>query len=165
MRCVGPTFRLRGGCAKDTLIVWSAGKPGCSMAISGPGGINLLQGVAQAYFDSYPQLVITGQAPRPQPQPQLVSLPASRQHASDITWRTSRIVKVDRACVGRVDHRAISAWKSRCVRLVVKAPGPRSILRIDGPHVSGSHTQCFGMGGVCVGGGLGRPRPMCRLCR
>ena len=52
------------------------------MAISGPGGINLLQGVAQAYFDSYPQLVITGQAPRPQPQPQLVSLPASRQHAS-----------------------------------------------------------------------------------
>jgi acetolactate synthase-1/2/3 large subunit len=38
-----------------------SGKMGVCMAISGPGGINFLQGTAQSYYDSYPVLNITGQ--------------------------------------------------------------------------------------------------------
>ena len=37
------------------------GKPGICMGISGPGGINMLAGIAHAYYDSYPVICITGQ--------------------------------------------------------------------------------------------------------
>lgn len=42
------------------------GNLGVGMATSGPGAINLLQGVCCAYFDSIPTLYITGQVPRSQ---------------------------------------------------------------------------------------------------
>jgi acetolactate synthase-1/2/3 large subunit len=37
------------------------GKISCAMATSGPGGINLLNGIANCYYDSIPCLFITGQ--------------------------------------------------------------------------------------------------------
>jgi len=40
-----------------------SGKLGVAMATSGPGVINLIQGIACAYFDSIPTLFISGQAP------------------------------------------------------------------------------------------------------
>lgn len=40
-----------------------SGKLGVAIATSGPGAINLFQGIACAYFDSIPVLFITGQAP------------------------------------------------------------------------------------------------------
>lgn len=36
---------------------------GCAISTSGPGAMNLMNGVACAYFDSIPMLVITGQSP------------------------------------------------------------------------------------------------------
>jgi acetolactate synthase-1/2/3 large subunit len=40
------------------------GKPGVAMATSGPGAINLLTGIAGAFFDSSPAVFITGQVNR-----------------------------------------------------------------------------------------------------
>lgn len=40
------------------------GRPGVAMATSGPGAINLLTGIAGAYFDSSPAVFITGQVNR-----------------------------------------------------------------------------------------------------
>lgn len=40
-----------------------SGKPGVCIATSGPGGTNLVTGIANAYLDSTPLLAITGQVP------------------------------------------------------------------------------------------------------
>ena len=39
------------------------GKPGCVMATSGPGALNLVTGLADAKMDSLPLIAITGQVP------------------------------------------------------------------------------------------------------
>ena len=44
---------------------YTSGKVGVCMATSGPGATNLVTGVADAYLDSVPMIVITGQVPRP----------------------------------------------------------------------------------------------------
>ena len=36
---------------------------GCCVSTSGPGAMNLINGIACAYFDSIPMIVITGQSP------------------------------------------------------------------------------------------------------
>lgn len=41
----------------------ATGKPGVCMATSGPGATNLVTGVATAYMDSAPMIVLTGQVP------------------------------------------------------------------------------------------------------
>ena len=41
----------------------ATGKPGVAIATSGPGATNLVTGVADAYMDSIPMVVITGQVP------------------------------------------------------------------------------------------------------
>ncbi|MZP41954.1 biosynthetic-type acetolactate synthase large subunit [Heliobacterium gestii] len=41
----------------------AAGKPGVCLATSGPGATNLVTGIANAYMDSIPMVVITGQVP------------------------------------------------------------------------------------------------------
>ena len=41
------------------------GKVGVAMATSGPGATNLVTGIANAYMDSVPLVLITGQVPRP----------------------------------------------------------------------------------------------------
>ena len=41
----------------------ASGRPGVCMATSGPGATNLVTGVADAYMDSVPLIVITGQVP------------------------------------------------------------------------------------------------------
>lgn len=43
----------------------ATGKAGVCVATSGPGATNLITGVADAYMDSVPLIVITGQVPRP----------------------------------------------------------------------------------------------------
>ena len=42
----------------------STGKPGVVLVTSGPGATNAVTGVATAYMDSIPMVVITGQVPR-----------------------------------------------------------------------------------------------------
>lgn len=41
----------------------ATGKPGVCIATSGPGAANLVTGIADAYLDSAPMLIITGQVP------------------------------------------------------------------------------------------------------
>ena len=43
----------------------ATGKAGVAIATSGPGATNLVTGVADAYLDSVPMVVLTGQVPRP----------------------------------------------------------------------------------------------------
>ena len=43
----------------------STGKPGVCMVTSGPGATNAITGIATAYMDSIPLIVITGQVPTP----------------------------------------------------------------------------------------------------
>src|SRR5580704_9889060 len=42
----------------------ATGKPGVCMATSGPGATNLVTGIADAYMDSIPLVVVTGQVPQ-----------------------------------------------------------------------------------------------------
>ena len=43
----------------------STGKPGVVLVTSGPGATNAVTGIATAYMDSVPMIVITGQVPKP----------------------------------------------------------------------------------------------------
>ncbi len=43
----------------------ATGKPGVVLATSGPGATNLVTGIATAYMDSIPMVVLTGQVPTP----------------------------------------------------------------------------------------------------
>ncbi len=43
----------------------STGKPGVVLVTSGPGSTNAVTGIATAYMDSIPMVVLTGQVPRP----------------------------------------------------------------------------------------------------
>lgn len=43
----------------------STGKVGVAIATSGPGATNTITGIATAYMDSIPMVVITGQVPTP----------------------------------------------------------------------------------------------------
>ncbi len=43
----------------------STGKPGIVLVTSGPGATNAVTGIATAYMDSIPMIVITGQVPKP----------------------------------------------------------------------------------------------------
>jgi acetolactate synthase I/II/III large subunit len=43
----------------------ASGRAGVCIATSGPGGTNLVTGIANAYMDSIPLIAITGQVPRP----------------------------------------------------------------------------------------------------
>lgn len=43
----------------------STGKPGVVLVTSGPGATNAVTGIATAYLDSIPMVVLTGQVPRP----------------------------------------------------------------------------------------------------
>ena len=43
----------------------ATGKPGCVLVTSGPGATNAVTGIATAYMDSVPMVVITGQVPTP----------------------------------------------------------------------------------------------------
>jgi len=43
----------------------AAGKPGVCLVTSGPGGTNTVTGLATAYMDSIPVIVLTGQVPTP----------------------------------------------------------------------------------------------------
>ena len=43
----------------------STGKPGVVLVTSGPGATNAVTGIATAYMDSIPMIVVTGQVPKP----------------------------------------------------------------------------------------------------
>jgi len=43
----------------------STGKPGVVLVTSGPGATNAVTGIATAYMDSIPMVVLTGQVPTP----------------------------------------------------------------------------------------------------
>ena len=43
----------------------SSGKPGVALVTSGPGATNAVTGIATAYLDSIPLVVISGQVSRP----------------------------------------------------------------------------------------------------
>ncbi len=43
----------------------ATGKPGVVLATSGPGATNLVTGIATAYMDSIPMVILTGQVPTP----------------------------------------------------------------------------------------------------
>ncbi|OQX38192.1 MAG: acetolactate synthase 3 large subunit, partial [Candidatus Sedimenticola endophacoides] len=43
----------------------STGKPGVALVTSGPGATNAVTGIATAYMDSIPMVVLTGQVPSP----------------------------------------------------------------------------------------------------
>src|SRR6266481_5179665 len=43
----------------------ATGRAGVAIATSGPGATNLVTGVADAFMDSIPMIVLTGQVPRP----------------------------------------------------------------------------------------------------
>ncbi|NNJ90646.1 MAG: acetolactate synthase 3 large subunit, partial [Gammaproteobacteria bacterium] len=43
----------------------ATGKPGVALVTSGPGATNAVTGIATAYMDSIPMIVLTGQVPKP----------------------------------------------------------------------------------------------------
>jgi acetolactate synthase-1/2/3 large subunit len=64
----------------------ATGKPGVCIATSGPGATNLVTGIANAYMDSIPMIVLTGQVPTT-----LIGSDAFQE--ADITGITLPIVK------------------------------------------------------------------------
>src|SRR3989442_8450901 len=55
----------QGGAFAGEGYARATGKCGVAIATSGPGATNLVTGVADAYMDSVPLILITGQVPRP----------------------------------------------------------------------------------------------------
>ena len=53
----------QGGCHAADGYARISGKPGVVLATSGPGGTNLVSGIANAYMDSVPIVCLTGQVP------------------------------------------------------------------------------------------------------
>ncbi len=53
----------QGGCHAADGYARVAGRPGVVLATSGPGGTNLVTGIANAYMDSTPIVCLTGQVP------------------------------------------------------------------------------------------------------
>lgn len=53
----------QGGCHAAEGYARTAGRPGVVLATSGPGGTNLVTGIANAYMDSAPIVCLTGQVP------------------------------------------------------------------------------------------------------
>ena len=54
----------QGGAFQAEGYARATGKAGVCMATSGPGATNLVSGIADAYMDSIPLVVITGQVPQ-----------------------------------------------------------------------------------------------------
>jgi acetolactate synthase-1/2/3 large subunit len=63
IRTILPRHEQGGAFAADG-YARASGKCGVAFATSGPGATNLVTGVADAYMDSIPMIVITGQVPR-----------------------------------------------------------------------------------------------------
>jgi acetolactate synthase-1/2/3 large subunit len=63
IRTILPRHEQGGAFAADG-YARACGKCGVAFATSGPGATNLVTGVADAYMDSIPMIVITGQVPR-----------------------------------------------------------------------------------------------------
>ncbi|MFA5206752.1 MAG: biosynthetic-type acetolactate synthase large subunit [Lentisphaeria bacterium] len=85
IRVVLPRHEQGGAFAADGFARVS-GKVGVCMATSGPGATNLLTGIADAYMDSVPMVVITGQVPQ-----RLIGKNAFQE--TDIIGMTRPIVK------------------------------------------------------------------------
>ena len=64
IRCVQPRHEQAGTHAADA-YARSTGKVGVVVVTSGPGATNTITGIATAYMDSVPLVVITGQVPTP----------------------------------------------------------------------------------------------------
>lgn len=85
IRVVLPRHEQGGAFAADG-YARASGRTGVCMATSGPGATNLLTGIADAYMDSIPMVVITGQVPQ-----RLIGKNAFQE--TDIIGMTRPIVK------------------------------------------------------------------------
>ena len=85
IRVVLPRHEQGGAFAADG-YARASGRTGVCMATSGPGATNLLTGIADAYMDSVPVVVITGQVPQ-----KLIGKNAFQE--TDIIGMTRPIVK------------------------------------------------------------------------
>lgn len=97
------------------------GKPGVAMATSGPGAINLLTGIAGAYFDSSPAVFITGQVNRDEQR----GPRAIRQQGFQETDIVSMAHAVTKGAWTVEDAASLPAMLDEAFRLAVEGrPGP-----------------------------------------
>jgi acetolactate synthase I/II/III large subunit len=97
------------------------GKPGVAMATSGPGAINLLTGIAGAYFDSSPAVFITGQVNREEQR----GPRAIRQQGFQETDIVSMAHAVTKGAWTVEDAASLPAMLDEAFRLAVEGrPGP-----------------------------------------
>ncbi|MDD3244273.1 MAG: thiamine pyrophosphate-binding protein, partial [Eubacteriales bacterium] len=59
------TAHEQGACHAADGYARSTGRPGVVIATSGPGAANLITGIATAYMDSVPMVILTGNVPTP----------------------------------------------------------------------------------------------------
>jgi len=97
------------------------GKPGVAMATSGPGAINLLTGIAGAFFDSSPAVFITGQVNRDEQR----GPRAIRQQGFQETDIVSMAHAVTKGAWTVEDAASLPAMLDEAFRLAVEGrPGP-----------------------------------------
>ena len=97
------------------------GKPGVAMATSGPGAVNLLTGIAGAFFDSSPAVYITGQVNRNERR----GTKAIRQQGFQETDIVAMAGAVTKGAWNVEDVAALPAMLDAAFRLSVEGrPGP-----------------------------------------
>ncbi len=114
------------------------GKPGVALATSGPGAVNLLTGMAGAFFDSSPAVFITGQVNRNEQR----GAKAIRQQGFQETDIVAMARTVTKGAWLVEDAAALPAMLEAAFRLAVEGrPGP---VLLDIPM----DVQCSEMGGT-----------------
>lgn len=115
------TLHEQGAAFAADAYARQTGRPALCLVTAGPGGTNAITGVASAWVDSVPMVVVSGQAKRAD----LVGSSGLRQRGVQEIDIVSMVRGITKSAVTLTDPRRVRAEVDRAVRLATSGrPGP-----------------------------------------